>query len=66
MIVDDSIHKVSFLISIAPNIFLKISDYICYVHGWEISQTQREWITIAAAPLERMYGEITIVNNCLP
>ena len=31
-----------------------------HVRGWEMSKTQREWITQAAVPLQRSYGVIAV------
>lgn len=33
---------------------------LLYVRGWEISQTQQEWTTTAAALLERSYGVLDV------
>ena len=60
MMIDYSVHKVSFLNFIAPNSFWKFKTFLLkvnfHVRSWVMSKTQREWMTPAAAPLQRSYG----------
>ena len=64
IMMDQSIYKVSFLNFIVPNSFWKYQTILhtvnIHVRGWEMSKSQREWITPVSAPLQRSYGVVAV------
>ena len=59
-----NIYNVSFLNFIAPNSFWKFKTILhtvaFHTRDWEMSKTQREWFTPAAAPLQWSYRVVAV------